>query len=66
MTKKWPRLGSHFGVHFRYVPIFFDVVLRSFSSLHFDGYQDRFFVDFDQFVESFLEVVLIIFRFVSK
>ena len=45
--QKWPRLGSHVGVHFRHGPLLFDVVLRSFSSLHFDGYQDRFFMDVD-------------------
>ena len=56
MTKKWPRLGSHFGVHVRHCPLLFDVFLRSFSSLHFDGYQDRFFMDFDQFFGSCPEV----------
>ena len=34
-------------------PVFF---LRSFSCLHFHGYQDRFFMDFDQFFGLFLEV----------
>ena len=66
MTKKWPRLGSHVGVHFRYFPWFFDFVLRSFSSLHFDGYQDRCFMDFDHFFGLFLEVCFISFRIVGK
>ena len=58
--------GLHFGVYFRYRPLFFDVFLRSFSSLRFDGYQDRFFMDFDQFVGSFLEVFFISLRIVGK
>ena len=66
MTKKWPRLGSHFKVHFRHFPLLFDVFLRSFSSLHFDGYQDRFFMDFDQFFGSFLGAFFISFRIVGK
>ena len=66
MTKKWLRLGSHFGVNFRHFPWFFDVFLHSFSSLHFDGYQDRFFIDFDQFFRSFLEALFIIFQIVGK
>ena len=36
--------------------VIFNVFLRSFSSLHFDGYQDRFFMDLEQFFGSFLKV----------
>ena len=67
MTKKGPRPGSHFGVHFPNCPLCSDVFLRSFFSFHFDGYQDRFFMDFDQFVGSCLEEVCFIsFRIVGK
>ena len=55
-------LGSIFDI-FRYVSMF---LLRSFSNFHFDGYQDRFVMDFDSFFGLFLEVVFRIFRIVSK
>ena len=64
--QKMTASGSHFGVHFGHFPLLFDVFLRSFSSFHFDGYQDRFFMDFDQFVGSFLEVFFISSRIVGK
>ena len=57
---------THLEFHFQHVPLFFDFCLRSFSSLRFDGYQDRYFMDFDQFFGLFLEVVFISFRIVGK
>ena len=58
-------LGSHSGFQFRDFPLCFDVFLRFFLvSIFVD--QDRFLMDFDKFLGSFLEVVFIIFRIVGK
>ena len=54
------------GLPFWTFSVIFDVFLRSFSRLRFDGYHDRFFMDFDQFVGSFLEAFFISFRIVGK
>ena len=58
--------GLPFWGPFLKFSVIFDVFLRSFSNLHFDGYQDGFFMDFDQFFRSFLEVFFISFRIVGK
>ena len=57
-----PILGSIFEI-FRYFSMF---VLHSFSSLHFDGYQDRFFMDFDHFCGLLLGALFMSFRIVGK
>ena len=64
--QKMTTSGLLFSGPFLAFSVIFDVFLRSFSSLHFDGYQDQFFMDFDQFFGSFLKVVFITFQIVGK
>ena len=64
--QKMPAPGLPFWDPFLTFPLFFNVFLRSFSSFRFDGYQDRIFIDFDQFFKSFLEAVFISFRIVGR
>ena len=46
MTKKWPPLGLHFGVHFRFFPWFFASVLVLFFSLPFWSHFFKIFIEF--------------------
>ena len=62
------QLGGHVGA-LHIFDIFYDCsmfFLHCFFSLHFDGYQDRFFMDVCHLFKSFLEVFFRIFGIVGK
>ena len=64
--QKMTASGLPFWGPFPTLSVIFQCFLRSFSSLHFDGYQDRFFMDFDQLFGSFLAIFFTNFRIVGK
>ena len=56
MTNKWTRPGFHVGVHFRLVPFFFDVFVRSFLVSIFMATKTEFSKIFISFLNHFYKL----------